>query len=158
MITPYGITEQTTFLDMGKKVPKNRLTHNKYFWFSSRKHLNKRTPQGQLPPLIYGKFLLITIHYIHSIRIANSDRNIVIAKYDIILAYRRGSSSGNFSAIYMNVVSGISIISFRITFGGSFWPFTWCLLMEIATDLETYLLRCDVCNPHNLNPPHANKI
>ena len=56
------------------------------------------------------------IHYIHALRRANPDRNIVIEKYDVESSYRRGLLSGKVSAMCMAVVSGISILYFRPTF------------------------------------------
>ena len=148
-MAPYGITEQTTFLDLGEKVPKNRLTHDQYFWFSSGKYLNKRIPQYHILPLIYFHCLLITIKYVHALRRANIYSNIVIAKYDSESAYRRGLLSGKLSEMCMAMVSGISLLSLRLTFGRSFCPFPWCLIMEITTDLENDLLLCDVWEPHH---------
>ena len=52
VIDSHRTTDQNTFLDMGEKVPKKRLTHDQYFCFSSGKSLNKIIPQGHLPPIL----------------------------------------------------------------------------------------------------------
>ena len=81
------------------------------------------------------------IHYTHTLKISNTDRNIIIAKYYVKLAYRIGSFSGKFATMCMPVVSGIALLSSRITFGESFYPFTWFLSMDITHDLANDLLQ-----------------
>ena len=65
----------------------------------------------------------------------------MIGKYDINSAYRRGTVLGLLIYFLMAVVKGIAILSFRLTFGSSFFPFTLCLLIEISNGLANELLR-----------------
>ena len=66
VISIYGIAEQITFSWLGKRIPKQRLTHDESLFVSSGKSVKKRATQGDLHPLIYGHCLLRTIHYIHA--------------------------------------------------------------------------------------------
>ena len=45
------------------------------------------------------------------------------------------------ASIFMAVVKVIDLLSFILKFGGSFCPFTWCVIIKIVTDLVYYLLR-----------------
>ena len=44
------------------------------------------------------------------------------------------------ASIFMAVVKVIDLLSFILKFGGSFCPFTWCVIINIVTNLANDLL------------------
>eukprot|EP00957_Ditylum_brightwellii_P196707 14987518-Ditylum_brightwellii.AAC.1 len=130
VIAPYSITNQMTFAELGEQAPKQRITHDQSFCYSSSKALNKRIHKDLFPPLIYGYCLLRHILYIHALRMKYPKRQIVIGKYDVKSAYRRGSMWGKLCAMCMTMVQ----------------------------DLAKKLLWCNSWNPETLNSPHTEKI
>ena len=142
------------FSELGERIKKQISTQDKYFCFISRKPIKKRRTRGDLTPLIYGHCLLRTVHYIHALRRENPQQKIVIGKYDINLDYRRGTVWVHLEAMCMNAVKGISILSFRLTFGVYFCPFTRFFITDIFPDLENELLRRKKWDLEDLNSSH----
>ena len=133
---PLNIQEQWTINEEGERVKKKRLTHDQSFpGLASEESINDRVDKDSLEPLIYGFMFLRVIHMIHAMRLAYPEVCILLCKYDLSSAYRRMHLHAKTARKCICSTSICALIYLRLTFGGSFSPAEWCILIELLTDL-----------------------
>ena len=133
---PLNIQEQWTINEEGDRIMKKRLTHDQSFpGLASEESINDRVDRASLEPLIYGFMFLRVIHMIHAMRWAFPEVSIFLCKYNLASAYRRMHLYANTARKCICSTSICALIYMRLTFGGSFSPAEWCILIELLTDL-----------------------
>jgi hypothetical protein len=146
-VAPVGIAHQWQVHDGGSLLPKYRLTHDQSFEATVGQSVNKRVIKEKLEDLHYGHCLSRLLHHIISLRIRYPDTKILIAKTDSKGAYRRISLHGNTAAKCIITLGDFSLISLRLTFGGSTCPNEFCVISEACADLANDILQSPNWNP-----------
>ena len=151
---PLNIQEQWTIDAQGKKMKKKRLTHDQSFpGMASDISLNEQVVEEKLEPLIYGYMFLRMLHMIHAFRMAHPTTAILLCKFDLDAAYRRLHFNAN-SAIKCICSTAIcAYIYLRLTFGGSFSPAEWCVIIEMMTDLANDIVNNPTWVPSKAQAP-----
>ena len=133
---PLNIQEQWSINEKGERIEKKRLTHDQSFpGLASEQSINARVNTDTLEPLIYGFMFMRVIHMIHAMRWAYPNIHIILCKFDLASAYRRMHLSAHTAAKCICSTTICALVYLRLTFGGSFSPAEWCVLIELLTDL-----------------------
>lgn len=124
VVGPLGLVDQETLNKFGHRIPKNRLTHDQSYGFSSKQSLNKRVIEDYVTLCQYGFALQRFIHMIVALRERYPQARILLSKFDFKLAYQRvyfRAESAFQSCITAKGIAGpeLALISLRATFGGS---------------------------------------
>ena len=148
--SPLNIADQWTVNEKGERIEKKRLTHNQYFpGIASKESINSQTKTEELEPVLYGIMLLRLLRIIHAYTLHAPSTPIFVGKYDLELAYCR---------LHMNTTSAVkcicstavcALIFLRLTFGGSFSPAEWCILIELTTNLANDIANNPAWCQHN---------
>ena len=139
---PLNIQNQWTINENGERIRKKRLTHDQSFQgLSSEKSINERVDKDTLEPLIYGFMFMRMIHMIHAMRWAHPTIHILICKFDLASAYRRMHLNAGTAIKCICSTTICALIYLRLTFGGSFSPAEWCVLIELITDLAGDIIK-----------------
>jgi hypothetical protein len=88
-----------------------------------------------------------------ALRLAWPGKLILIAKYDCSDAYRRIAHSAKAVAQTITTLGAFAFVCWRLTFGGSPNPPTWCCFSEIVTDLANEISMCAEWDPATLKSP-----
>jgi hypothetical protein len=153
MVCPLGIVEQQTLSASGERRTKLRLTHDQSFTIlEGSESLNTMTNQAAFPELIYGSTLQRIIYQALALRRDFPDSLILCCKNDFAKAYRRVHYNGISAARCISVHEGLGFILWRLSFGGSGCPHSWCPFGEIITDLANDLLSNPDWNPGDFGP------
>ena len=64
-VYPVGCQHQWTIDENGNSIPKKRVTHDLSFNKKSKKSVNQRVKEGEIPEVIYGHAMLRFLHLIH---------------------------------------------------------------------------------------------
>jgi hypothetical protein len=127
MVCPLGIVEQHTLAADGSRKIKLRLTHDQTFSIlPESESVNDLTDVKQFPELIYGHTLSRIIYQALSLRWHYPTSVILCGKYDFSNAYRRCHYNGKSAARCISVHDGVAYILWRLSFGGTGCPFSWC--------------------------------
>jgi hypothetical protein len=154
-VAPVGIALQWQAHEDGSRSPKFRLTHDQSFEASVGESVNKRVEKEKLDELHYGHCLSRILHYIISLRISFPSTKILIAKTDLKGAYRRITLHGNTAAKCIITMGNFSLLSLRLTFGGSPCPNEFCVISEACADLANDILQSPNWDPIELHSPHT---
>ena len=145
---PLNIQEQWSINEKGERIMKKRLTHDQSFQgLSSKQSINDRVEKDTLEPLIYGFMFMRVIHMIHTMRWAYPNMHILICKFDLASAYRRMHLSAQTAAKCICSTTICALVYLRLTFGGSFSPAEWCVLIELLTDLGNDIINNPFWDP-----------
>lgn len=158
LVAPYGIVSQSTINGRGEIMPKHRLAHDQSFCYVPNVSLNSLVLDDSLPPLQCGHCVNRILHYVHALRFNDSSRIMLIAKYDVKSACRRGTLNGTLASMCLTLLGSIALMSLRLTFGGKFCPHVWCVVTEILADLANDLLSCKHWDIHRLHSPHSLNV
>jgi hypothetical protein len=135
MVQPVGLAKQWTLDEEGNRVVKYRITQDLSYSEAKDVSINSRIDMEQYPEMVYGWALPRIIHFIVALRLAWPLRTIFIAKYDYSDAYRRMAHSALAVAQTITTCLAYAYVYFRMTFGGSSNPPTWCNFSEMVADL-----------------------
>ena len=142
---PLNIIDQWTIDAKGNRTPKHRLTHDQSFdGLTSGVSINDQVDHEKLEPLIYGFMFLRSLHMIHAMRLAHPHTPILLCKYDLDAAYRRLHMQATSAIKCICTTITCALIYLRLTFGGSFSPAEWCVIIELITDVANDITN----NPH----------
>ena len=86
-VIPLGIANQYSIDEEGRRIPKQRVTHDATFPTPSGDSVNNRTIEALLQQCIYGQCLRRVVHGIHRLRLAHPNTSIFMSKYDLDAAY-----------------------------------------------------------------------
>jgi hypothetical protein len=154
LVQPFGLAQQFTLTELGKRIVKYRLTQDLSFSLSQEKcSVNSRIDMAKYNEMIYGWCLSRLLHFIIALRLAHPNQSILIAKYDYSDAYRRMVHAGRAAAQSIAIFDKVAYVALRLTFGGSPNPPTWCLFSEMVTDLANEIAICNEWDPDTLRSP-----
>jgi hypothetical protein len=137
MVQPVGLAKQWTLDEDGNRIIKYRITQDLSLTTSKDlpMSINSRIDMDQYPEMVYGWALPLIIHFIVALRLAAPSRTISISKYNYSDAYRRMAHSALAVAQTIRACLAFAFVYFRMTFGGSPNPPTWCNFSEMVADL-----------------------
>ena len=153
MVQPVGLAQQWTLDEKGTRVVKYRITQDLSYSETKEVSINSRIDMEQYPEMVYGWALPRIIHFIVALRLARPSRTIFIAKYDYSDAYRRMAHSALAVAQTITTCLTFAYVYFRMTFGGSPNPPTWCNFSEMVADLANEMSMCQDWDPSQLRSP-----
>jgi hypothetical protein len=141
VLIPAGVVAQNTISELGKIVPKVRLTHNQSFCYSSGKSWNSRVNMDTITCLRYGHAMPRLLHYIVDFRNKHPLVSIFLAKSDYKAAYRRLHQAAH-HAVQCGLLldAGLILILTRMSFGGAPNPSFWSDISEMTCDFVNELL------------------
>ena len=157
MVQPVGLAKQWTLDEDGNRMIKYRITQDLSYSETSKESpmsINSRIDMDQYPEMVYGWALPRIIHFIVALRLAAPKRTIFIAKYDYSDAYRRMAHSALAVAQTITTCLAYAFVYFRMTFGGSPNPPTWCNFSEMVADLANEISMCQDWDPDLLRSPN----
>ena len=153
MVQPVGLAKQWTLDEEGNRVVKYRITQDLSYLETEEVSINSRIDMDKYPEMVYGWALPRIIHFIVALRLAWPLRTIFIAKYDYSDAYRRMAHSALAVAQTITTCLAYTYVYFRMTFGGSPNPPTWCNFSEMVADLANEISMCQEWDPSKLKSP-----
>jgi hypothetical protein len=157
MVQPTGLAEQWVLDNNGKRKVKYRITQDLTYAETAKEEpisVNSRIDMKAYPEMIYGWCLPRIIHFIVALRLAWPGKSILIAKYDYSDAYRWIAHSAKAAlAQTITTLGALAFVCWRLTFGGSPNPPTWCCFSEIVTDLANEISMCAEWDPATLKSP-----
>jgi hypothetical protein len=154
MVQPVGLAKQWTLDDQANRIVKYRITQDlSYSETEKEMSINSRIDMDQYPEMVYGWALPRIIHFIVALRLAWPLLTIFITKYDYSDAYRRIAHSARAVAQTITTCLAFAYVYFRMTFGGSPNPPTWCNFSEMVADLANEISMCSDWNPDELHSP-----
>jgi len=159
MVQPVGLAKQWTLDEKGNRTVKYRITQDLSYSETSNDEeapmsINSRIDMAQYPEMVYGWALPRIIHFIVALRLASPKRTIFISKYDYSDAYRRMAHSALAVAQTITTCLAYAFVYFRMTFGGSPNPPTWCNFSEMVADLANEISMCTDWEPETLHSPN----
>ena len=152
-MAPMNIMAQNTIDEFGRIVPKDRLTHDQSWKWSSGTSVNSRVQKDALQACRYGFCIRRLINWALAARRKYPNRRILAAKIDYKSAYRRGILHYETALKTATQLPNddLAIITLRLTFGGAPCPFEWGIMSETICDLANELLKCDDWEPRTLH-------
>ena len=160
-MAPMNIMAQNTIDEFGRVVPKDRLTHDQSWkWSSSGSSVNSRVKKELLQETRYGFCIRRIVNWAVAARRRFPGRKILATKIDYKSAYRRGIL--HFATALKTATQlpddEVALITLRLTFGGAPCPFEWGVISETICDLANELVQCDDWDPANLHASVQNDI
>ena len=156
MVQPVGLAKQWTLDEAGNRKVKYRITQDLSYSETNKEtplSINSRIDMDQYPEMVYGWALPRIIHFIVALRLAWPLRTIFIAKYDYSDAYRRIAHSALAVAQTITTCLNYAFVYFRMTFGGSPNPPTWCNFSEMVADLANEISLCKEWDSTKIRSP-----
>jgi hypothetical protein len=152
MVQPTGLAEQWVLDNNGKRKVKHRITQDLTYAETEKEEpnsVNSRIDMKAYPEMICGWCLPRIIHFIVALRLAWPGKSILIAKYNCSNAYGRIAHSAKAVAQTITTLGALAFVCWRLTFGGSPNPPTWCSFSKIVTDLANEI----ACVPNGTQQP-----
>ena len=133
-----NISAQNSIDEFGNIVPKDRLTHDQSFkWSSSGTSVNSRVLDEHLSPLCYGHALRRFINSTVALRNLYPENRIYCSKVDFNSAFRRMHLNHETAVKCCTILpeEKLALMYLRLTFGGKPCPSEWSDLSEMVCDL-----------------------
>ena len=172
-IYPLGMQHQTTINEIGKSIPKKRLTHDLSANRRKGLSINQRVIEEEVPPVMFGYTLQRVLTCIHQLRFNHPNERILLNKVDIEKAYRRLHTTGDMAAKCIAIWhlddidekgnlstsdEEIAVALGRLPFGSSPAPAEFSNASDIVFDLASDLMQCEHWSPDELPCPLKNEI
>ena len=141
----WGWFKQWTLNEEGNRKIKYRITQDLSYSEMNKDvslSINSKIDMDQYPEMVYAWALPRIIHSIVALRLAWPLRTIFIAKYDYSDAYRHMTHSTLAAAQTITTCLADTFVYFRMTFGGSPSPPTWCNFSKMVVDLANEISLC----------------
>ena len=138
-----GLAKQWTFDEKGNRKIKYRITQDLSYLETNKDaplSIKSKIDMELYPEMVYGCALPRLIYFIVALRSAWPLRTIFISKYDYSGAYWRMVHSALAVAQTITTCLAYAFIYFRMTFGGSPNPPTWCDFSKMVADLANEIL------------------
>ena len=157
LLAPMNIMKQNTIDEFGNIIPKDRLTHDQSYKWSSGTSVNSRVQFDKLLPCRFGACIRRIANYAVAARRKYPNRRILATKADYKSAYRRCHLYWETAVQTITQLpdDDLAIISLRLTFGGAPGPFEWGVISESICDLANALLHDDDWDPATLSAPSS---
>ncbi len=153
VMAPMNIMEQQTIDEFGQKIPKDRLTHDQSWKWSSGTSVNSRVQKELLQACQYSFCIRRLINWTIAVRRKYPGQQILAKKIDYKSAYHQGIL--HFATALQTAMQlpedNLAIITLRLTFGGVPCPFKWGIISELICDLANKLLKCKEWDPLTLH-------
>ena len=140
MVQPVGLAKQWTMGENGDRKIKCRITQDSSYSKTSKEppmSINSRIDMEQCPEMVHGWALPRIIHFIVAPRLKWPSNTIFMSKHDCSDACRRMAHSALAVAQTIATCLAHAFVHFRMTFGGSPNPPTWCDFSEISACAKT---------------------
>ena len=157
-VIPLGIAHQFSINELGKRIPKQRVTHDATFPTPSGDSVNNRTIEELLQPCIYGQSLRRILHSILKMRYTHPNKKIFMSKYDLDAAYRRLHVKPSHNLQCVTIIDKMAYIPLRLPFGVAAGPSVYSTMSETIFDLTNDLLNDKKWNLDDLHSPLLNKL
>ncbi len=161
LLAPLNIQAQNTIDDMGRIVPKGRLTHDQsYKWSYSGMSVNSRVDKNKLLPCVYGGTIRRLVHWAVAARNKYPNTRSYASKIDFKAAYcclHLHHSTAVQSCTQIPDLE-IGLLPLRLTFGGAPCPYEWGVISESICDLATAIIQNDAWDPDDLQVPNQENF
>jgi len=157
-VIPLGVADQFSIDELGKRIQKQRVTHDASFPSPSGDSVNNRTIEALLQQCIYGQCLRRVIHSVHRLREAFPKTRIVMSKYDLDAAYRWLHVLPEQTIQYVTVIDKMGYIPLRLPFGVAAGPSIYSTVSETIFDLTNDILQDKSWNREAINSPIKSKL
>jgi hypothetical protein len=156
VMAPLNIMAQNTINETGKIVPKDRLTHDQSWKWSSGTSVNSRVKKDLLQACRFGFCIRQIINWAVAARCEYPNYHIFAAKIDYKSAYRQGHLNAETALQTCTQLPGENkaVVTLRNTFGGAPCPYEWSVTSEMVCDLANELIVSDTTYPSNLSSLH----
>ncbi len=143
-MAPMNIMVPNTIDKFGQIIPKDRLTHNQSWKWSSSTSVNSRIQKELLQACWYGFCIYRLIDWAIAARKKYPGQQILAMKINYKSAYHQGIL--HFAMALQTATQlpeeNLAIITLWLTFGGAPHPFEWGIMSELICDLVNKLLKC----------------
>ncbi len=156
MVQPVGLAKQWTMGENGDRKIKCRITQDSSYSKTSKEppmSINSRIDMEQCPEMVHGWALPRIIHFIVAPRLKWPSNTIFMSKHDCSDACRRMAHSALAVAQTIATCLAHAFVHFRMTFGGSPNPPTWCDFSEMVADLANEISLCKDWDPSQRRSP-----
>ena len=160
LVAPMNIMKQNTINEHGEIVPKDRLTHDQSYKWSSGTSVNSRIQPVRLLPCMFGGTLRRLINWAVAARRRYPRYRILATKADFKSAYRRCHLNWMTALTTCTQLPNddLALLSLRLTFGGSPCPNEWGVISETICDLSNAILHDDNWDPLTLHSPSQHLV
>jgi hypothetical protein len=143
-MAPMNIMAQNTINELGRIIPKDRLTHDQSWKWLSGTSVNSCIKKELLQACRYGFCIWRLINWTLAARQHYTNQRILASKIDYKPAYHRGDL--NFAMALQTAMqlpdNDLAIITLWLTFGGAPCPFEWGIMSKTICNLANELLKC----------------
>ena len=160
LMAPMNIQRQDTIDESGRIVPKDRLTHDQSYQWSSGTSVNSRVDKEQLQRCMFGGALRRICNWAVAARRKYPGHRILVSKVDYKSAYRRCHLNGETAIQTCTQLPDLelAIIALRLTFGGAPGSYEWGVISESICDLAITILQNNDWDPSKLHSPSQHLI
>jgi hypothetical protein len=153
LMAPMNIMTQNTINKIGQIIPKDQLTHNQSWKWSSGTSVNSRVRKELLQACRFGFFIRQIVNWAVAARSSYPNFRILATKIDYKSAYRRGHLNAETALQTCTQLpdKGMAIMTFWNTFGGAPCPYEWGIKSERICDLANELIVSKEWNPLTLH-------
>jgi hypothetical protein len=159
-MAPMKIMAQNTIDELGRSVPKDRLTHDQSWKWSSGTSVNSRDQKELLQACRYGFCIRQLVNWAVVAKRKHPHKCILASKIDFKSAYQQGTL--HFKTALLTTMQlpedKLAIITLCLTFGGAPCPFEWGILLEAIYNLANKLLKCKDWDPDALHASVLKEI
>jgi hypothetical protein len=160
IIAPLGFVLQDTINKKGDIVKKQRPTHDQSCnpVKKTYRSVNDLVINSELTPCRFGRAMSRYIHYVCHLRRQHPQSKVYQTKVDWKAAYQQMHSSASTALNSLVLLSGMLLISLRLTFGGKPNQSRWSNISEIACALANDLVCHLGFDPKRFFSPHQAKL
>ena len=152
LIAPMNIQKQNTINKFGRIVPKDCLTHDQCFEWSSGTSVNKRVITEKLLPCMFGSCIRRIVNWAVTARRLYTNLPILASKIDFKSAFRRMhlNAATALQTCTMLPEFEILLMWLHLSFSGKPCPYMWGVFSETICDLVNAILLNNDWDPSNL--------
>ena len=156
LIAPMNIQKQNTINEYGQIAPKDRLTHDQSYKWSSGTSVNSRVITEELLPCMFGACIRRIVNWTVSARRLFPNLPILASKIDYKSAFRRMHLNAETASQTCTMLPefGLLLNWLRLSFGGKPCPYMWGVFSESICDLANAILFNDDWDPFDLLAPN----
>ena len=150
LIAPMNIQKQNTIDEYGQIVPKDRLTHDQSYKWSSGTSVNSRVITEELLPCMFGSCIRRIVNWAVTARRLYPNLPILASKIDFKSAFRRMHLNAETASQTCTMLPefGLLLTWLRLSFGGKPCPYMWGVFSESICDLANAILFNDLSLIH----------
>jgi len=160
LIAPMNIQKPNTIDEFGRIVPKDRLTHDQSFKWSSGTSVNSRVITEELLPCMFGSCIRRIVNWTVTARRLYPNLPILASKIDFKSAFRRMHLNADTASQTCTMLQafGILLMWLCLSFGGKPCPYMWGVFLETICDLANAILFDNDWEPSDLFAPNQSLV